>query len=404
MPHTTDDLADSSTTEDAELLRQYTEEGSEGAYVTLMKRHMDMVYSTALRQLRDTALAQDVCQVVFVLLAQKAPELKRGVMIQGWLYRTAVFASKKALRGEIRRHQREQKAAEMKADESEHKSWENIAPILDDALAALVEADRNAIVLRYFGDKDLKEVGRAMGISDDAAQKRISRALTKLRHLLLKRGVSLPLSALATLLAAETVHATPPAVCGAVISTFASGLPHKLQWLAAETLKSLQWAKIPVAPVATVAALIVVVVSINFALSENTSSAPRTITTASTSVSDSSPKIVALPIAAIPMSRPNIHLKLLGTSGLSFELTHIEDGNSNRVTGFLPNDVWFQADAYSILLNVQGGGEFGYELYRDDVLQSSGATRTIPKAERIRIDGRKGGRGVQVGTMSGNLP
>src|SRR5215831_10156110 len=98
---------------DFELLREYVERHSESAFTALVERHVGLVYSAALRQVSDRHAAEEVTQATFIILARKAPKLRRGINLSGWLYRTAHFAAKGLLRAERRRRQREQKAVQM---------------------------------------------------------------------------------------------------------------------------------------------------------------------------------------------------------------------------------------------------------------------------------------------------
>jgi RNA polymerase sigma factor (sigma-70 family) len=198
-------------TDDEQLLQQYTRERSESAFGELVTRHIDFVYLAALRVVNgDTHLAQDVTQTVFIDLARKARNLPRGVVLAGWLHRHTCYTAATAVRTERRRRDREQAATEMRTlDDNTRPPWELIAPYLDEGLNQLNPADRNALVLRFLKRQDFRAVGAALGISEDAAQKRVSRALEKLRGVLSQRGVALTGTALASLLTAEAVTATP---------------------------------------------------------------------------------------------------------------------------------------------------------------------------------------------------
>src|SRR5437016_9111130 len=198
-------------TDDGQLLQQYAGERSESAFGELVTRHIDLVYSVALRVAGgDRPLAEDVTQVVFMDLARKARGLPRDVLLAGWLYRHACYTAAKAVRTERRRKTREQTALAMRAlDDNTEPPWERIALHLDEGLNQLSASDRDAIVLRFLKRQDLRAVGAALGISEDAAQKRVSRALEKLRSILDRRGVALTATALASVLAAEAVTAAP---------------------------------------------------------------------------------------------------------------------------------------------------------------------------------------------------
>jgi RNA polymerase sigma factor (sigma-70 family) len=199
-------------TEDATQLRRFVESGDEEAFRALVCRHFGLVYGAALRLTnRDAALAQDVAQSVFTDLARKAGLLRSDVVLAGWLYQATRFAAAKAVRSEQRRRAREKEAFAMQDRESEPSSpeWDRIGPVLDAAMGRLNAKDRHAVLLHYIEQKNFRSVGAALGISDDAAQKRVSRALDKLRSLLARGGVAVSGSALSTFLSAGTLPSMP---------------------------------------------------------------------------------------------------------------------------------------------------------------------------------------------------
>jgi len=210
-------------TDDAQLLRSYTEERAEQAFGELVARHIDLVYSAALRVVGgDRHLAQDVTQTVFADLARKARNLPREVVLAGWLYRHTCFTAANAVRTERRRQIREKTAMEMNAlHDTTEPNWEQIAPVLDEAMNQLSASERDAVVLRFLKRQDLRAVGSALGVGEDAAQKRVSRAVEKLRTFLRRRGVSLTATALGTTLATEAVVAAP---AGLAVSVAAASL------------------------------------------------------------------------------------------------------------------------------------------------------------------------------------
>ncbi len=216
-------------TDDARLLNRFVKGGEEAAFRELVGRQFGLVYSVALRQLNgDTHLAQDVAQTVFTDLARKARFLSSNVVLSGWLYEAARFAASNLIRNEQRRRVREQEASAMhELSPASNPDWEQLHPVLDSAMGQLSAKDRNAVLLRFFEDKSFRTVGAALGISEDAAQKRVTRALEALRALLMRRGVTLPLSALAVLLTTSTAHSAPPAVVSSVASaSLASAATH----------------------------------------------------------------------------------------------------------------------------------------------------------------------------------
>ncbi len=210
---------------DAQLLRDYAERRDEAAFREIVSRYADLVYSAALRQVDSTDLAGDVAQAVFTDLARKAGllagQLAEGSSLLGWLYRSTRFASLNQLRRDRRRLTNEREAMEHLLNNSEAApDWERIRPVLDEAMASLNEDDRDALLLRFFKQQDLRAVGKVLGISDDAAQKRVSRAVERLREFFVKRGVTIGASGLAVALTANAVQAAPVRLV-ATISTAA---------------------------------------------------------------------------------------------------------------------------------------------------------------------------------------
>ncbi len=212
-------------TDGAQLLSRFATTGDEGAFRELVTQHLDLVYSAALRQLNgDAHLAQDVAQTVFTDLARKARALPRDVVLSGWLYEAARFAAAKAVRGERRRQAREQEAAAMHDPTPEcTPDWEQLRPVLDTAMGEFSATDRNAVLLRFFERKDFRAVGVTLGISEDAAQKRVARALDKLRTKLTRRGVILSGTALAAAITGGAIHSAPAGLAVSVATASLAG-------------------------------------------------------------------------------------------------------------------------------------------------------------------------------------
>src|SRR5580704_3696836 len=184
-------------TSDLDLLQQFARENSPDAFREIVRRHVDLVYSAALRQVRSPQLAEEIAQSVFADLASQARKLKPDTVLTAWLYAVTRRTAIDAVRKESRRQLREQIAVEMNHMNATADDWTQIAPLLDDAMAALDETDRTAVLLRYFENKSLREVGDSLKISDDAAQKRVSRAVDCLREFFTSKKVAIGAGALA---------------------------------------------------------------------------------------------------------------------------------------------------------------------------------------------------------------
>jgi len=196
---------------DLELLRCYHREGSETAFAELVQRHLSLVYSAAFRHVGIAAHAEEVTQAVFIILAHKAGSLRSGIILESWLYTTTRLTALSFLRGERRRQFREQEAyMRSTLQETTHDSaWDQLAPLLDEGMSRLGKKDRDAVMLRFFKDKSLREVATILYVNETAAQKRVHRAVEKLRQFFLRRGIILPAAALTAAISANSVRAAP---------------------------------------------------------------------------------------------------------------------------------------------------------------------------------------------------
>jgi RNA polymerase sigma factor (sigma-70 family) len=202
---------------DTELLRQYAEQDSGSAFAALVTRHVNLVYSAAVRKTGNPHAAEEITQVVFIILAKKARTLRRETVLAGWLYQTARLTAANFLRSEIRRVRREQESSmQALSPETEAEAWPQIEPLLDDAMGRLNEKERNAIVLRFFEGKSFLEIGATFGGSENAAKKRVVHGLEKLRKFFTKRGVTLSSVAIAGTISANSVQAAPVALAKTV--------------------------------------------------------------------------------------------------------------------------------------------------------------------------------------------
>jgi RNA polymerase sigma factor (sigma-70 family) len=208
--------------EDAELLRRYAADHSEAAFSEFIRRHVDLVYSAAVRLMNgDVHQAQDVTQQVFSELARQARHLTGHPTLTGWLYTTTRRLSWRVIRSEQRRKTREREANttnELLREPTPEPDWDHLRPVLEDAMHKLGDKDRLAVLLRFFQKKSLSEVGATLGLSENAARMRVERALDKLRAQLALKGVTSSAAALALTLSGQAVTAAPPAFVATLTS------------------------------------------------------------------------------------------------------------------------------------------------------------------------------------------
>jgi RNA polymerase sigma factor (sigma-70 family) len=205
------------------LLCEFTRNGCESAYAELVRRHINLVYSTALRRCHgDTALAEDVTQQVFLDLAKKAKTLSPDTVLAGWLHCHTSFVAANYLRSEQRRKQREQVFMEACHDNAPV-DWSAVAPLLEEAIDELTPRDRDAVVLRFLDQQPYAQIGTALGISEDAARMRVDRALDRLRGLLARRGARSTVAALALALGQQATISAPAGLAASVAAHAISG-------------------------------------------------------------------------------------------------------------------------------------------------------------------------------------
>ncbi len=204
---------------DLALLHRYTRHHAEDAFAEIVRRHLGLVYSAALRQVRSPQLAEEVAQSAFTDLAHQAHRLAPDTILTAWLHQVTRRTAIDVVRREARRHLREQIVTEMNTLNASAADWSHIEPLLDEAVQALDETDRAAVLLRYFENQSLREVGQTLGTSEDAAQKRVSRAVERLRDFFAKRGVTVGASGLAIVLSANAVQAAPAGLAATISST-----------------------------------------------------------------------------------------------------------------------------------------------------------------------------------------
>lgn len=247
---------------DHQWLRDFAERSDEQCFARLVERHTPMVHAAALRQVRNHALAREVSQAVFLILARKAASLGRTTSLPGWLIRTTHYVARNALRAEARRLRRESESQSMTPEPSSKGSsgepearWESLAGDLDAGLNSLRQPDRDALVLRFFRNKSLREIGSELGLGEDAARKRIARALERLRAWLEKRDLHITTSSLALMMSTHgPAHSTELSRAAELAAS--PLLPVTAAALALETMKCLTRKKLAFATVALVTLLL----------------------------------------------------------------------------------------------------------------------------------------------------
>jgi RNA polymerase sigma factor (sigma-70 family) len=205
--------------DDDELLRAYREHRSDQAFTELVERHLPLVYGVAMRVVHEPHTAEDVAQAVFIQLARKASSIREGQAVAGWLYRATQHDALDALRNEKRRRQRETEAMKLAQESSRPEiAAEQLTPFLEQAMGQLRRVEQDAVVLRFFQGKSLRETGQALAMSEEAARKRVDRALDKMRAYFARCGITASAALLTSALSAHAAGAPAPAGLAAKIA------------------------------------------------------------------------------------------------------------------------------------------------------------------------------------------
>ena len=210
--------------DDAQLLQQYIETGCQDAFAQLTAKHIGFVYSAALRHVHDRHVAEEITQAVFIVLARKASTLRHEAVLSSWLLSTTRYAALGHMKMAARRKRHERRAAEMAKtvwEEEADKSWPQYEGELDSALASLRESDRKAVMLRFYEHKSFDEIAHILGTAEEAARKRVSRAVEKLRGFFGVSARTLPATTITYFLYSKMV-ASPPAGLAAKVALTAT--------------------------------------------------------------------------------------------------------------------------------------------------------------------------------------
>ncbi len=208
---------------DASDLLRFARQGDPDAFAAFVARHLDFVYHCALRRTAgDAHLAEDITQEVFAAAARDAKRLAGHPVPAGWLYTTTRNLAAHKIRAEVRRRAREQEAAVTEGDDATPIDWERLRPALDDALDALEEEDRQAILLRFFEGRSFAEVGAGLQLAENAARMRVHRALDRMSVVLRRHGITSTAAILSATLAAQPVVTAPAALAGAISASVAA--------------------------------------------------------------------------------------------------------------------------------------------------------------------------------------
>jgi len=243
--------------DDSALLRQYVGNRSDEAFSELVTRHVNLVYSVAMRHVGNQHQAEEITQAVFIILAKKAGGLRHDKALSSWLFRATRLTANNFVRSEMRRHRREQEAhMQSQATVPDSEVWPQIAPLLDAAVASLNERDRRAIVLRFYEGRDLREVGAALGANEEAAKKRVARAVERLQKFFFKRGVDSTADAITGAIAVHSIQIAPMGLVAAVTAAKGATASISTLTLVKGALKIMTWTKTKTAIVASVAAIL----------------------------------------------------------------------------------------------------------------------------------------------------
>jgi uncharacterized protein (TIGR03435 family) len=248
---------------DMDLVREFAANNSEAAFAELVQRHVNLVFSVALRFVSNSQDAEDVAQAVFVILAKKAAGMRAGTVLTGWLYETTRFTALQLIRTRTRREHHEEEAHMQSTLDNPNADvvWRQLGPLLEDAMSRLNEKERTLLALRYFENKTGPESAALLGIGEWAVHKRAARALEKLRKYFSRRGVDSTTTIIAETISANSIQIAPVALAKSITAVaLAKGATASTSTLTLikGALKLMAWTKMKTAAVVGIGALLIV--------------------------------------------------------------------------------------------------------------------------------------------------
>jgi len=383
--------------DDIALLREYVERGSEEAFATLVTRHVNKVYSVALRHTRNPLQAEEITQAVFVILARKSRHFGKRVILSGWLYQAARLTSVTFTRSEIRRARREEEAQmQTVLNQNESDAWTQIAPLLDAAMANLNETDRHAVVLRFFDGKSMREVGAALGADEDTARKRVNRAVEKLQGFFIKRGITSTTAVIVGAISANSVQVAPAALAktaAAAALTKGSAASGSTLTLIKGALKVMAWSNAKTALVVSVGILLAAGITIEVVKSKDQAARKKDIVTYEILHQSLLQKLFPQRVDENELRHQLVGVWALEAKKLrgNPKFTHFPNDNHRLKIWTLTNwaIVTYDADS-NVVYSASGPYELQGNLYTETIESGTGVMSNYIGARpkyRIRVDG-----------------
>jgi RNA polymerase sigma factor (sigma-70 family) len=205
---------------DAVLLMRYRAGRPPDVFAQIVYRHSSLVYATCYRVLRNRHLAEDAAQATFIVLFKKIDLLHESTLLSPWLYAAAQACARNIQRGQLRRINREQKAMPMMSHDKQFADppCDAITEHLDEALCSLPKVQRDAIVLRYLNGLSEDDAAREMNCPAGTIHSRVSKGLSRLRELFVRRGLVVSSVALVAIFSQQSAYAAPAALSGTITS------------------------------------------------------------------------------------------------------------------------------------------------------------------------------------------